>query len=117
MRYPPPEPDGPVRRVCDDPGVTNRPRALVTAPFRGAGLATLRSIADVVLDPWIEHSPLRILHGEQLAERARAEGADVLIVEADSVNGPVLDLPLRAIGSSRGDPNNVAVAGAAAAGI
>jgi D-3-phosphoglycerate dehydrogenase / 2-oxoglutarate reductase len=89
--------------LCDDPGVTDRPRALVTAPFRGAGLATLRSIADVVLDPWIDHSPLRILNGEQLAERVRAERADVLIVESDSVKGPVLDLPLRAIGSCRGD--------------
>jgi D-3-phosphoglycerate dehydrogenase len=103
--------------VCDDPAVTDRPRALVTAPFRGAGLATLRSIADVILDPWIDHSPLRILNGEQLAERVRAERADVLIVESDSVKGPVLDLPLRAIGSCRGDPNNVDVAAATARGI
>jgi D-3-phosphoglycerate dehydrogenase len=101
----------------DDPAVTDRPRALVTAPFRGPGLATLRSIADVVLDPWIEHSPLRILNGEQLADRVRAEQADVLIVESDSVKGPVLDLPLRAIGSCRGDPNNVDVAAATARGI
>lgn len=92
-------------------------RALVTAPFRGAGLDTLRSIADVVLDPWIDHSPLRILNGEQLAERIQAEGADLLIVESDSVKGPVLELPLRAIGSCRGDPNNVDVAAATAHGI
>ncbi len=97
--------------------MSDRPRALVTAPFRGPGLATLESIADVVLDPWIEQSPLRILNGEQLAERVRAEGADVLIVESDSVKGPVLDLPLRAIGSCRGDPTNVDVAAATAKGI
>jgi D-3-phosphoglycerate dehydrogenase len=103
--------------LCDDPGVTDRPRALVTAPFRGEGLTTLRSIADVVLDPWIDHSPLRILNGEQLAARVQAEGADLLIVESDSVKGPVLELPLRAIGSCRGDPNNVDVAAATAHGI
>ena len=33
--------------------------ALVTAPFRGEGLETLQALADVVLDPWIEHEPLR----------------------------------------------------------
>ena len=71
----------------------------------------------MVLDPWIDHSPLRIMNGEQLAERVHAEGADVLIVESDSVKGPVLDLPLRAIGSCRGDPNNVDVATATARGI
>ncbi len=38
-------------------------------------------------------------------------------MESDSVSGPVFDLPLRAIASTRGDPNNVDVAGATAAGI
>jgi len=97
--------------------VSDRPTALVTAPFRGEGLETLRSIADVVLDPWIDHSPIRILNGEQLAERVEAEHADVLIVESDFVQGPVLDLGLRAIGACRGDPNNVDVATATARGI
>ena len=97
--------------------MTDRPVALVTAPFRGEGLETLRSIADVVLDPWIDHSPIRILNGEQLAKRVQADGADVLIVESDFVQGPVLDLGLRAIGSCRGDPNNVDVATATARGI
>lgn len=90
---------------------------MVTAPFRGEGLDTLRSIADVVLDPWIDQSPIRILNGEQLAERVHAEHADVLIVESDFVQGPVLDLGLRAIGSCRGDPNNVDVAAATERGI
>lgn len=94
-----------------------RPKALVTAPFRGEGLATLESIAEVVLDPWIDQSPLRIYNDEQLAERLRAESADLAIVEADQVKGPVLDLPLRAIGSCRGDPTNVDVAAATERGI
>jgi D-3-phosphoglycerate dehydrogenase len=78
---------------------------------------TLRRVAEVVYDPWIEQIPLRILIGEKLAERLRAEGADILIVESDSVKGPVFEVPLVAIGSCRGDPNNVDVAGATAAGI
>ena len=35
-------------------------KALVTAPFRGEGLETLRQLAEVVLDPWIDHRPMRI---------------------------------------------------------
>ncbi|MGH9013210.1 MAG: NAD(P)-dependent oxidoreductase [Acidimicrobiia bacterium] len=97
--------------------MTDRPRALVTAPFRGEGLATLEGLADVVLDPWIDHDPLRIYNAAQLAERVKAEGASLLVVESDSVKGPVLDLPLVAIGSCRGDPNNVDVAAATARGI
>ncbi|HEX7429561.1 MAG TPA: NAD(P)-dependent oxidoreductase [Mycobacterium sp.] len=94
-----------------------RPRALVTAPLRGPGFDKLRRLADVIYDPWIDNTPLRIYTAEQLADRASAEGADVLVVESDSVNGPVFELPLRAIASTRGDPNNVDIAGATAAGI
>ncbi|MDT5140883.1 MAG: D-3-phosphoglycerate dehydrogenase / 2-oxoglutarate reductase [Mycobacterium sp.] len=92
-------------------------RALVTAPLRGEGFEKLRQLVDVVYDPWIDQTPLRIYSGEQLAERISAEGADIVVVESDSVTGPVLDLGLRAIASTRGDPNNVDVAGATAAGI
>jgi D-3-phosphoglycerate dehydrogenase len=92
-------------------------RALVTAPFRGEGLDTLKELADVVLDPWIDYVPLRILDGPKLADRIKEEGADILVVESDFVSDPVFDLPLVAIGSCRGDPNNVDVAGATRAGI
>lgn len=95
----------------------DRPKALVTAPFRGEGMETLRGLADVVYDPWIEQIPLRLYDGEKLAARIREEGADVLVVESDFVSGPVFDLPLRVIGSCRGDPNNVDVAAATKAGI
>ena len=93
------------------------PKALVTAPFRGEGLDTLERLADVVYDPWIEQQPLRIYNSAQLAERIEGEGANVVVVESDSVKGPVLDLPLVAVGSCRGDPNNVDVAAATARGI
>jgi D-3-phosphoglycerate dehydrogenase / 2-oxoglutarate reductase len=97
--------------------VAERPKALVTAPFRGEGLEKLRRLADVVYDPWIEQQPLRMYDAEQLAERIEKEGANVVIVESDSVKGPVLELPLVAVGSCRGDPNNVDVAAATARGI
>src|SRR5579884_242284 len=94
-----------------------RPRALVTAPVRGPGLETLEELADLVVDPWIDHQPIRLYNAEQLAERAAAEKADILIVEADQCGGPVFEQPLRAVASTRGDPNNVDVAAATAAGV
>jgi D-3-phosphoglycerate dehydrogenase len=89
----------------------------VTAPFRGPGLAHLRQLADVVLDPWIDHRPLRLYSAEQLAGRIEEEGATIVVCEADQCAGPVFDLPLLVIGSTRGDPTNVDLAGATAAGI
>jgi D-3-phosphoglycerate dehydrogenase / 2-oxoglutarate reductase len=95
----------------------SRPRGLVTAPVRGPGLELLGEISDLVIDPWIDHEPLRIYNAEQLAERAAAEEATLLIVEADRCAGPVFDLPLVAVASARGDPNNVDVDAATAAGV
>jgi D-3-phosphoglycerate dehydrogenase / 2-oxoglutarate reductase len=89
----------------------------VTAPFRGEGLEKLRRLADVVYDPWMEQQPLRMYNADQLAERIEQERANIVIVEGDSVKGPVLDLPLLAVGSCRGDPNNVDVSAATARGI
>lgn len=85
--------------------------------MRGPGFAKLRELADVVYDPWIEQTPLRIYSAEQLAERITGEAAEIVVVESDSVRGPVFDHGLRAIASTRGDPNNVDITGATAAGI
>ena len=52
-----------------------------------------------------------------LAKRLVAEKADIAVVEADIVNGPVFELPLVAVAPTRGDPNNVDVAAATAAGV
>ncbi len=95
----------------------SRPIALVTAPLRGPALDELREIADVEFDPWIEYRPIKLHGPEDLAARVRELGATILICEADFCSGPVLDLPLVVIGSTRGDPTNVDVAGATAAGI
>lgn len=94
-----------------------RPIALVTAPVCGPGLEQLRGLADLVVDPWIDQRPLRIYDEQQLAARIDETGATIVICEADKVGGPVLERPLVAIGSARGDPTNVDVAGATARGI
>jgi D-3-phosphoglycerate dehydrogenase len=91
--------------------------ALVTAALRGSGLDALGEMCEVVLDPWLEQRPLRIWDGEALAARVDEVGASVLVCEADLVRGAVLERPLRVIGSTRGDPSNVDVAGASARGI
>jgi D-3-phosphoglycerate dehydrogenase len=83
----------------------------------GAGFDKLKSLADVVYEPWIDQQPLKIYDGPALAERLKALGADIAVVEADFVSGPVFDLPLRAIAATRGDPNNVDVVAATAAGV
>lgn len=91
--------------------------ALVTAAYRGPGMDALRSFANVVHDPWIDHRPLRIYRAGDLAERIAAEGADILIIESDQVKGPVFEQRLKIIGCCRGDPNNVDLEAATAAGI
>ena len=88
-----------------------------TAPLSGPGVEQLRELGELIVDPWIDHQPLRLYNDEQLAARATELGATVLICEADSCKGAVLDLPLVAIGSTRGDPTNVDVEGATAKGI
>jgi D-3-phosphoglycerate dehydrogenase len=94
-----------------------RPVAFVTAPFRGDGLETLRGLADVVLDPWISAETMRMYNAEQLAERAQGERATIIVCESDVCAGPVMELPLIAIGSTRGDPTNVDIPAATAARI
>lgn len=96
-----------------------RRRALLTAPLRGPGLDKLCELFDVVHEPWIDQTPLRIYNPEDLAARLDAEGATVVVVvvESDLVSGPVLERPLLAVAATRGDPTNVDVAAATAAGI
>lgn len=90
---------------------------LVTAPLRGDALDELREIADVVFEPWIEHVPIRLYRSADFADKIRSERADIVVCEADSCKGPVLELPLTAIGCTRARPTNVDVDAATAAGI
>ncbi|MDE0654578.1 MAG: 3-phosphoglycerate dehydrogenase [bacterium] len=92
-------------------------RALVTAPLRGPGFEALRQIAEVVYEPWLDYVPIRLYDPPRLARRLNEVGADLLICEADFCSGPVMELPLRAIVATRGEPSNVDVPAATAAGI
>ena len=58
-------------------------------------MATLERVADVVYDPWIEHTPLQLMNDEALAARIAEEGADIVVCEADTCKGAVLDAGLR----------------------
>jgi D-3-phosphoglycerate dehydrogenase len=94
-----------------------RHRALVLAPMRGSGFDDLRSLVDVVYDPFIDPVPLRLYNDEQLAERVTAEGATIVICEGDRVGPVTLALPLLVVAATRGDPTNVDVAAATERGI
>ena len=89
----------------------------MTAPLRGPGLDKLRGLARVVYEPWIDQQPLKIYDGPGLAKRLMAEEADIVVVEADVVDRTVFELPLVAVAATRGDPNNVDVSAATAAGV
>ena len=95
----------------------SRPKALVTAAVSGPGLDLLHQLADLVLDSWLDQPSLRIYNAAQLAERAAAEGASIVIVESDSCGADLYEQPMIAVCSCRGDPTNVDVAAATAAGV
>src|ERR1700735_1422141 len=94
-----------------------RPKALVTAAVSGPGLDLLHQLADLVLDSWLDQPSLRIYNAVQLAERASAEGATIVIVESDVCGTELYEQPILAVCSCRGDPTNVDVAAATAAGV
>lgn len=92
-------------------------KALITASFHADGIARLQRRMDVVYDDW-RASKRIYFDGQQFSERIRAEGADVLIVEADLVHQEVLDsCRLKIIGCCRGDPLNIGVERASELGI
>lgn len=95
----------------------SRPRAFVTAPLRGPALDELREVVEVIFDPWLEYTPIRLYGPDDLAAELRESGAEILICEADFCSGAVFDLPLKLIAATRGNPTNVDVAGATSAGI
>lgn len=91
-------------------------RIVSLAPLAGAGLDRLRAMGDVLLDPWNAHVPIKLHAPDEL--RARIDGVDVLIVEADHISAQVLDgTSIRFLGVCRGDPNNVDVEAATRNGV
>lgn len=92
-------------------------KALITASFDDDALARLRTHMEVVHDDW-RRSRRIYFDAQELSARIRAEGADVLIVEADLAHDDVLDAcRLRIIGCCRGDPINIGIERATALGI
>ena len=89
----------------------------MTAAVSGPGLDLLHQLADLVLDSWLDQPSLRIYNAAQLAERAAAEGANIVIVESDVCGADLYEQPIIAVCSCRGDPTNVDVAAATAAGV
>src|SRR5580658_3117015 len=96
---------------------TARPKALVTAAVSGPGLDLLHELADLVLDSWLDLPQLRIYNAQQLAARVAEEGANIVVVEGDSCGAELYEQPILAVCSCRGDPTNVDVAAATAAGV
>src|SRR5580704_13128702 len=96
---------------------TTRPKALVTAAVSGPGLDLLHQLADLVLDSWLDQPSLRIYNAKQLAERVAAEGANLVVVEGDVCGAELYEQPIIAVASCRGDPTNVDVPAATAAGV
>jgi len=96
---------------------TARPKALVTAAVSGPGLDLLHELADLVLDSWLDQAQLRIYNAQQLAARVADEGANLVVVEGDTCGAELYEQPIIAVASCRGDPTNVDVAAATAAGV
>ena len=91
-------------------------KALVTANFSPEGLARLRKHMEVVYDPWGAKN--EILMSDEMAEKLKAAGADVVILEADLCHEEVFEtVELKMIGCCRGDPLNVDVETATVKGI
>jgi D-3-phosphoglycerate dehydrogenase len=96
---------------------SGRPKALVTAAVSGPGLDLLGQLADLVLDSWLNQPQLRIYNARQLADRVAAEGANIVVVESDVCGAELYEQPIIAVASCRGDPTNVDIAAATAAGV
>jgi D-3-phosphoglycerate dehydrogenase / 2-oxoglutarate reductase len=96
---------------------TARPKALVTAAVSGPGLDLLHQLADLVLDSWLDQPQLRIYNARQLADRVADEGANLVVVEGDTCGAELYEQPIIAVASCRGDPTNVDVPAATAAGV
>jgi len=92
-------------------------KALITASFHEDGIERLRSHMDVQYENYRETGKI-YFDEEELIEKIRDTGADVLIVEADLVHEEVFEAcPLKIIGCCRGDPLNVSREDASSQGI
>jgi len=92
-------------------------KALITAPFHEDGLEILRKYMDVEYESWKDTGKL-YMDTDAFIRRIKEEGADVLIVEADTIDASVMDaVHPKMIGCCRGNPVNIDVEAAKARGI
>ena len=81
-------------------------KALVTANFTEKALERLRKHMEVIYEPWGESR--KITMSDEMAEKLKALGADVLIIESDLCHEEVFEeVQLKMIGVCRGDPLTV----------
>src|ERR1700683_1965645 len=83
----------------------------------GPRARTLQLRPDLGRDSWRDHPSPRIYNAVQLAERAAAEGASIVIVESDVCGAELYEQPIIAVCSCRGDPTHVDGTAAPAAGV
>jgi len=92
-------------------------KALITAPFHQAGLELLRPHMEIQYENYRETGKI-YFDEEELIEKIRDTGTDVLIIEADLVHEEIFEAcPLKIIGCCRGDPLNVSREAASERGI
>ncbi len=84
-------------------------KAYVTAEFSLEALEKLRNLLkdEVVYESWRDTSNL-YFNDEDLIQKIKEIGAEILICEGDNVKKSVIEqTDLKIIGSTRGDPNNI----------
>jgi phosphoglycerate dehydrogenase-like enzyme len=92
-------------------------KALITAPFHQVGLELLQPHMEIQYENYRETGKI-YFDEEELIEKIRDTGTDVLIIEADLVHEEVFEAcPLKIIGCCRGDPLNVSREAASERGI
>ncbi len=91
-------------------------KALVTAAFHREGLEILKRHMEVIYESWRETG--RAYWADELLERLRAEGVDVLIVEVDRVSRELMEgAGLKIVGCCNNNLRNVDVEAATDLGI
>ncbi|MHA2378115.1 MAG: NAD(P)-dependent oxidoreductase [Candidatus Thorarchaeota archaeon] len=92
-------------------------KVLITAPFSGSGLTTLKDLGlEVDHQSWLETGNLYL--GTKIINIIKDGGYDIVIVEGDEIREEVIEgTDLKIIASVRNDPNNISVPAATTKGI
>lgn len=95
------------------------PTLFCTAYLTGPARSRLAARFDIYVEPWLEARPPRLLSEDELVGAAGRVGARVVVVEADVVGpGFYARCPeVAVVAATRGDPWNLDIAAATAAGV